>query len=94
MTGGRSHMNQRAIENFEGLIRNGDATHDGSFGLTNHVLNARRRIKANKLTLSKSNDYSSDKIDGCVAAVLAMQCALDAIAKGVKTSGQTAGRIR
>lgn len=94
MTGGRSHMNQRAIENFEGLIRNGDATHDGSFSLTNHVLNARRRIKANKLTLSKSNDYSSDKIDGCVAAVLAMQCALDAIAKGVKTSGQTASRIR
>lgn len=91
MTGGRSHMNQRAIELFEGAVRNQEITHDGSFALTNHMLNARRRIKAHKLTLSKENDYSSNKIDAAVCAVLAYQACVDCIAKGIglrKTTGQ------
>jgi hypothetical protein len=29
---------QRAIEQLEGAIRNGDMTHDGSYALTRHVL--------------------------------------------------------
>jgi len=86
MTGGRSGINQRAIEQFEGSVRNGDMTHDGSFALTRHVLNARRRIKHQKLTIAKEHDYSSNKVDAAVAAVLAWQARLDAIAAGVKTT--------
>ncbi len=85
MTGGRSGLVQRAIESFEGAVRNGDLSHSGEYALTRHVLNARRRIKAGKLALGKENDYSPRKIDAAVAAVLAWQCRLDAVAKGVTT---------
>lgn len=90
MTGGRSGLIQRAIEQLEGAVRNGDMTHDGSADLTRHVLNARRRIRAGKLTLQKEHDYSSNKIDAAVAAVLAWQARLDAVAAGV---GQTSSEF-
>jgi hypothetical protein len=92
MTGGRSIVNQRAIEQFEGAVRNGDASHDGSFKLTQHVLNTRRRIDGNQLKLAKKHDYSPDKIDACVAAVLAWQARSDAVAKGI--GRQATGMIR
>lgn len=85
MTGGRSGLVERAIEQLEGAIHNGDMTHDGSSTLTRHVLNARRRISHSKLALGKENDYSSNKIDGCVAAVLAYQARLDALSRAVST---------
>ena len=82
MTGGRSGLVQRAVEQLEGAVRNGDVTHDGSYALTRHVLNARRRLSAGKLALGKENDYSPNKIDAAVAAVLAWQARLDALAAG------------
>lgn len=85
MTGGRSGLVQRAIESFEGAVRNADLSHSGEYALTRHVLQARRRIKGGKLNLGKENDYSPRKIDAAVAAVLAWQCRLDAVAKGVVT---------
>ena len=85
MTGGRSHLNQRAIEQFEGAVRNQDMTHDGSFALTQHILNARRRVRNQKLTLAKEHDYSPNKVDAAVAAVLAWQARLDAVAAGIGT---------
>lgn len=85
MTGGRSFTNQRAIEQFSGAVRNGDLAHDGSFRLTQHMLNARRRIQGSHLKLAKKHDYSSDKIDAAVAAVLAWQARLDALSKGIGT---------
>jgi len=89
MTGGRTHMNQRAIEAFEGAARNGDMSHDGSYDLTRHVLHTRRRIRRGKLSVAKEHDYSDKKIDAAVAAILAWQARLDAVAKGVgrKSSG-------
>jgi hypothetical protein len=93
MTGGRSGLIQRAIEQLEGAVRNGDMTHDGSSDLTRHVLNARRRLRSGKLTLQKQHDYSSDKVDAAVAAVLAWQARLDAVAAGVGTRPK-AGAIR
>ena len=81
MTGGRSGLVERAIEQLEGAIRNGDITHGGSHTLTRHVLNARRRLAHGKLALSKENDYSSNKIDAAVAAVLAYQARLDALSR-------------
>ena len=83
MTGGRSGLIQRAIEQLEGAVRNQDMTHDGSADLTRHVLNARRRLRHGKLALAKEHDYSDKKIDAAVAAILAWQGRLDAVAAGV-----------
>lgn len=83
MVGGRTGLIQRAIEQLEGAIRNGDMTHDGSSSLTRHVLNTRRQLRSGKLSLRKENDYSIKKIDAAVAAVLAWQARLDAVAAGV-----------
>lgn len=83
MTGGRSGLVQRAIEQLEGAIRNADMTHDGSYALTRHVLNARRRLRGGKLQLAKEHDYSIKKIDAAVAAVLAWQARLDCVAAGI-----------
>lgn len=83
MTGGRSGLVQRAVEALDGAIRNQDLSHDGSWALTRHMLNARRRLRHGKLALAKENDYSPKKIDAAVAAVLAYQARLDAIAAGV-----------
>ena len=95
MTGGRSGLIQRAIEQFEGAVRNQDMTHDGSHALTRHVLNARRRIRNAKLTLAKEHDYSPRKIDAAVAAVLAWQARLDAVAAGLGVRrGRVPKRIR
>lgn len=95
MTGGRSGLIQRAVEQFEGAVRNSalavahggdpELTHDGSSNLTRHVLHARRRTRGGKLTVAKEHDYSENKVDACVAAILAWQARLDAVAKGVTT---------
>jgi phage terminase large subunit-like protein len=66
--GRRSGLIQRAIEQLEGAIRNGDMTHDGAHALTRHVINARRQFKAGKLSLRKEHEYSVKKIDAAVAA--------------------------
>jgi hypothetical protein len=86
MTGGRSSLVERAIEQFESAILNGVITHDGSHSLTRHVLNARRRFSHSKLALGKENDYSSNKIDAAVAAVLAYQARLDALSRVPETT--------
>lgn len=83
MTGGRSGLIQLAVEALEGAVRNGDLTHDGSFKLTQHVLNSRREIRSGKLRIGKENDYSEKKVDAAVAAVLAWQARSDAVAAGV-----------
>ena len=92
MSGGRTGLIQRAVEQFDGSIRNAalaignvetpELTHDGSYALTRHVLNARRRTRGGKLTVAKEHDYSSRKIDACVAAILAWQARLDAVSRG------------
>ncbi len=87
MTGGRSTLIQRAVEAFAAAVRNHELSHDGSYELTKHVLATRRRIRHQKLTVGKVNDYSPHKIDACVAAILANQGRLDAIASGVSAQG-------
>lgn len=83
MTGGRTGLIQRAVEQFYGAVVNGDVKHGGSPGLMRHVLNTRRRVRSNKLTVSKQHDYSPHKIDATVATILAYQACLDAVAAGV-----------
>lgn len=93
MTGGRATLAERAIEQLEGAIRNRDVSIAGDFYLVQHLRNARRRLQKNHLALGKENDYSAHKIDAAVAAVLAYQARLDALAKGFGTE-QTAELIR
>ncbi|MFG3338712.1 terminase [Glycomyces sp. NPDC048151] len=85
MTGGRSILVERAVEAFAAAVRNGDLTHDAGFALTRHVLNARRRIRHQRLTVGKEHEYSPNKIDACVGAILAWQARLDALARGIGT---------
>lgn len=94
MTGGRSGLIQRAVEAFSGAVMSGDLSHDGSYKLTQHVLNARQRVRRQKLTVGKEHDYSPRKIDACVAAILAWQARLDAVAAGIGGSRAVPKRIR
>lgn len=83
MTGGRSVEIERAVEAFEGAVRNRELTHDGTYRLTQHVLNARRRIRRQRLTVGKTHSRSPHKIDACVAAIMAYQGRLEAVAAGI-----------
>jgi len=83
MTGGRSGLIVRALEQFHSAVVDNELTHDGSFALTRHVLNARRRVSRVGVQIAKEHPDSARKIDAAVAAVLAWQARLDAVAKGV-----------
>lgn len=82
MLGGRSTFVERATEALEAAIRNRDITVANDYTLQQHMLNARRRFSHGQLTLGKENDYTLRKIDAAVAAILAFQCRLDAVAVG------------
>lgn len=75
----------RALEQFHTAVLAGDMTHDGSFMLTRHVLNARRRSSRSGVQIAKEHPDSTRKIDAAVAAVLAWQARLDAVASPAKT---------
>ena len=77
----RSSIMVRALAAFEEAVSNGDLTHDGSYRLTEHVLNARRNVSRSGLQISKEYPDSPRKIDCAVAATLAWAARLDAIAK-------------
>ncbi|WP_406459739.1 terminase [Streptomyces sp. NBC_01622] len=83
MTGGRSTLIVRALEKFHTALTEGELTHDGTSALVRHLCNARRRPSRSGLQIAKAHPDSPNKIDAAVAAVLAWQCRLDAIAKGV-----------
>jgi phage terminase large subunit-like protein len=85
MTGNRSYLVVRALEQFQNAIVDKELTHDGSRALTRHILNARRRIGRSGLTISKAHPDSKDKIDAAIAATLAFQARLQALSKGEAT---------
>jgi hypothetical protein len=83
----------RALAAFEEAVTCGDLTHDGSYRLSEHVLNARRNpLPRAGLQISKEYPDSPRKIDCAVAAVLAWRGRLDALAS--KTGTPTPGRGR
>jgi hypothetical protein len=82
MTGGRSSLIVRALAQFHSAVLDREMTHDGASRLTRHVLNARRRPTRSGLQITKEHPDSPRKIDGAIAAVLAWQARLDALAKG------------
>lgn len=82
MTGGRAILIVRALEQFHSAVVDKELSHDGSFPLTRHVVNARRRISRTGIQIAKAHPSSPKKIDAAVAAVLAWTARLDAIATG------------
>ena len=96
MTGGRSGLVAKALEQFHTAVIEGEMTHDGSSVLTRHVLNARRKIRNGTLQIAKKHPDSEEKIDAAVAAVLAWQARIDALAKGlgIQKSRTAPRRIR
>jgi hypothetical protein len=83
MTGGRSMLTHKALEQFHTSVVNGELTHNGSSVLTRHVLNARRKVRGETVQIGKEFPDSPNKIDAAVAAVLAWQARLDAVALGL-----------
>ena len=94
MTGGRSHQIVRALEKFRSSVVDGELTHDGTSVLTRHILNARRRESRSGIQIMKEHPDSPKKIDAAIAAVLAWQARVDAMAKGLgrKKTGKS-GRV-
>lgn len=72
-----------ALEQFHSAVVDGELTHDGSSALTRHVLNARRRVSRSGIQIAKEHPESAAKIDAAVAATLAWQARLEAVAKGL-----------
>ncbi|WP_406501958.1 terminase [Streptomyces sp. NBC_01590] len=93
MTGGRSNMIVRALEKFRSSVVDGELTHDGGSVLTRHILNSRRRESRSGIQIAKEHPESPRKIDAAVAAVLAWQCRVDAVAKGIGKKRSRTGRV-
>lgn len=81
-TGGRMGLVVRSVEQFHSAVIDKELSHDGSSALTRHVLNAHRRLGRSGVTIAKEHPDSARKIDAAVAAVLAWQARLDAVAAG------------
>lgn len=95
MTGGRATQTVRALEQFHSAVVDKELSHDGSSILTRHILNARRRPSRSGIQIAKEHPDSARKIDAAVAAVLAWQARLDAVAAGIgKSQGFVPTRIR
>lgn len=78
----------RAVEQFEGAVLDAELTHHG-YALTRHVLAAHRRVGRAGVTIGKESPESARKIDAAMAAVLAWQARLDAVAAGLSTPDQS-----
>lgn len=84
----------KAFAAFEEAVTNGDMTHDGSYRLTEHCLNARRVVSPRAgVIIGKAYPTSPDKIDCAVAATLAWAARLDALAKDVDKPIGGLGRV-
>lgn len=85
MTGNRSYLVVRAIEQFANAVLDKELSHSGDLVLTRHILNARRRVGRSGVSIAKEHPDSKNKIDAAVAAVLAYQARLQALSKGEAT---------
>jgi phage terminase large subunit-like protein len=84
----------QSLAAFEEAVVNGDLTHDASYRLTEHVLNARRNpTRRAGLQIAKEYPDSPNKIDCAVAATLAWTARLDAVAKGAGKASPSRGRV-
>lgn len=96
MVGSRNFKVVEALRQFQDAVLDKELCHDGSPTLWSHIINARRRITTSGVQIAKENPDSPHKIDAAVAAVLAWQARLDAVAKGIgaRQKKRIAHRIR
>ncbi|WP_329405414.1 phage terminase family protein [Nocardia vinacea] len=94
MTGIRAFRTVEALREFVEAMLDGKLHHDGDLILRAHVLNARRAETPKGVQIRKENPDSPNKIDAAVAAVLAWQARLDAIAKGYGTQRRRRVAVR
>jgi hypothetical protein len=80
---------------FHSAVVDNQLTHDGSYRLTAHVLNARRRVRpGGALLIEKEHAESANKIDAAVAATYAWAARLIAISIGAGKTVAVPRRIR
>lgn len=82
MGGQRSSRSIAAFKTFKDAVLGKTLTFDGSIAISRHLLNARMVVKGGGIWIEKKHPDSEDKIDVAIAAVLAYQARLDAIAAG------------
>jgi hypothetical protein len=83
MTGGRAQAIVQALQQFRDAVLDKELSHGAQGVLSRHVMNARRRVTSSGVQIGKAHPDSPRKVDGAVAAVLAWQARLDAVAAGV-----------
>lgn len=81
--GGHTRRIVLALERFHEAVVEAQLSHDDHPTLTRHVGNARVRMNRAGATISKAFPQSQDKIDACMAAVIAYEARNDAVAAGV-----------
>lgn len=82
MVGQRAGKTVQALDVFKNAVLDQELTIDGSLHLLSHLLHARMVPTRSGVQIAKPHPDSEDKIDAAVAAVLAYQARLDAIAAG------------
>jgi len=82
MTGGNRSRVTKALNAFLDAVLDGEMCQSGDARLARHILNARRRTNPTGYGIYKQHPDSPDKIDAAIAAVLAWQARLDAVAAG------------
>lgn len=93
MVGGRQSATVRALEVFHNAVIDREMSHDGSYALTRHILNARRRVGRSGITIAKEHPSSIRKIDAAIAATLAFRARMDAVAAGVTSAPKKSKRL-
>nr|WP_296763840.1 hypothetical protein [Rhodococcus sp. (in: high G+C Gram-positive bacteria)] len=98
MLGNRGFKVVEALREFQDAVLDKELRHNGdeSPTLWSHVINARRFATTQGVQIRKENPDSPHKIDAAVAAVLAWQARVDAVAKGyaTKRKRRVAARVR
>lgn len=91
MTGGRAIQIVRATQRLLDAILERECTYDGSYALTRHLLNARRREGRTGIQIAKEHPDSPRKIDAAVAAILAFEARSQAVAQGLAVEEEATG---
>ena len=94
MTGGRAIRTVQALKVFQDAVVDQEISYDGGLYLTSHILHARMVPTRSGVQIAKKHPDSPDKIDAAVAAVLAHQARLDAIAAGALKKRRKRAPIR
>lgn len=81
-SGGRGLQIVRIVEQFHSAVLDGELTHDDSYFLNKHILNARRRPTTYGIEIAKEFPDSANKIDAAIASILAYEATMVARSKG------------